>query len=374
MERTLMAFGAFSASISPSSSLSPAEALLRQAGLSSTVLESEHLRAVIVPALGGKIVSLVSKRTGAEWLLPPLQPYASASQAGGFEHSDGGGFDECLPTVAASGSARHPVPDHGDLWRVPWQRGMAPGVPQLSGVVELHAEAKSRPLRLSRRAAVAGACLTLYYELTNIGRARTDALYSAHPLLHVQAGDRIVLPSGVTSVRIENSNGDRLGRPHDTVSWPMAGNPGLSNPDLSNHDLSVVRSPDGLSADKLFAGPLLEGVCGLFRPSLGEGLRLRFDPAALPYLGIWICHGAWPAGGGRKQHTVALEPTTCDRDALDNARADGTALWLEPADQAKDQAKDNPRNKPGKKPRNKASWTLLFDLVGTEASCRQTTP
>jgi hypothetical protein len=171
-------------------------------------------------------------------------------------------------------------------------------------------------------------------------------------------------------VRIENSNGERLGRPRDTISWPMAVNPDLSNPALSNPDLSVVRSPDGLSADKLFAGPLREGVCGLFRPSLGEGLRLRFDPAALPYLGIWICHGAWPAGGGRKQHTVALEPTTCDRDALDNARADGTALWLEPADQAK----DNPRNRPGKKPRNKASWTLLFDLVDTEASCRQTTP
>jgi galactose mutarotase-like enzyme len=372
--------------ISPSSAPTAAEALLRQAGLSSTVLESEQLRAVIVPALGGKIVSLLSKRSGTEWLLPPLQPYASASplsasplsasQAGGFEHSDGGGFDECLPTVAASGSARDPVPDHGDLWRVAWQGGMVQGGPGRSGVLDLQVEAKSRPLRLSRRAAIAGACLTLHYELTNIGRARTDALYSAHPLLHVEAGDRIVLPSGVTTVQIENSNGDRLGRPHDTISWPMAG----------NHDLSVVRSPDGLSADKLFAGPLREGVCGIFRPSLGEGVRLRFDPAALPYLGIWICHGAWPAGGGRKQHTVALEPTTSDRDALDDARRSGSALWLEPGKKPQEKLQEKPDEEPGDEPgnesgdkirtksRNKASWTLLFDLVETEASCRQTTP
>ncbi|MGI8771506.1 MAG: hypothetical protein ACR2JE_08710 [Acidobacteriaceae bacterium] len=335
----------------PSSSISPSpiEHLLLQAGLSSCVLESEHLRAVVVPALGGKIVSLVSKRTGTEWLLPPLQPYASASQAHGFERSDGGGFDECLPTVGASGSASDPVPDHGDLWRVPWHGGM------VGGALELHARAKTRSLRLTRRAIVAGACLMLDYELENTGNARTDVLYSAHPLLHVQAGDRIVLPSGVTSVMVESSSGERLGQPGDSIAWPFASDAMTKQ----IRDLSLVGSPADLSpadisADKLFAGPLREGCCGLFRPALGEGVRLRFDPAALPYLGIWICNGAWPLTGVRKQHTVALEPTTSDRDALDDASAASTALWLEPGD----------------KPR----WTLVFDLVESEASCRQNTP
>ena len=81
------------------------------------VLESANIRVEVVPELGGKFISLRSKRTSTEWLLPPLRPYATAKTGGGFEEWDGGGFDECLPTVAPTETA----PDHGEVWRHVWR-------------------------------------------------------------------------------------------------------------------------------------------------------------------------------------------------------------------------------------------------------------
>ena len=46
------------------------------------VLESALIRVEVAPALGGKFVSLRSKRTGTEWLLPPLKPYEEANSRG----------------------------------------------------------------------------------------------------------------------------------------------------------------------------------------------------------------------------------------------------------------------------------------------------
>src|SRR5260370_29606492 len=83
-------------------------------------LRNELLQVRFLPAFGGKITSLRSVRTGEEFLLPPVSGYRRVSPSAGFSESDGGGFDECLPSVAScEGIAGElPVPDHGDLWRL----------------------------------------------------------------------------------------------------------------------------------------------------------------------------------------------------------------------------------------------------------------
>jgi galactose mutarotase-like enzyme len=83
-------------------------------------------------------------------------------------------------------------------------------------------------------------------------------------------------------------------------------------------DLSLVQPPESGIGDKLFAGPLgvEENWCILERPSAGVRIRVHFDAAATPYLGLWICHGGWPDRPGPKQTCVALEPTTAPVDSL----------------------------------------------------------
>jgi galactose mutarotase-like enzyme len=45
-------------------------------------------------------------------------------------------------------------------------------------------------------------------------------------------------------------------------------------------------------------------------------VKFSFDPAATPYLGLWLCYGGWPDKSGPKQMCVAMEPSTAPVDSL----------------------------------------------------------
>jgi galactose mutarotase-like enzyme len=277
--------------------------------VSGRVLENANIRVEFVPALGGKVISLYSKRTFTEWLLPPLRPHAEAKTTGGFEEWDGGGFDECLPTVAATST----TPDHGEVWRHAWHEETTS-----EGSVLLRTTALGGAVAFERRAHLDGTSLVLDYTVENRSQTSQSLIYCAHPLLRVEQGDRILLPAEVRDVVVEGSAGDRLGRRGDRVKWP--------GPKVGD-DLSVMGPPDGLQADKVFAGPVTNGWCALVRPSLDEGIELTFSSDVLPYLGLWICRAAWPDSGAKKQYSVAFEPTASPHDSLADAERAGTA-WL----------------------------------------------
>jgi galactose mutarotase-like enzyme len=277
------------------------------------VLENANIRVEVAPAVGGKFISLYSKRTSTEWLLPPLRPHAEAKTTAGFEEWDGGGFDECLPTVAATGTA----PDHGEVWRHAWHEETA------EGAVLLRTTALGGAVSFERRAHLDGTSLVLDYAVENRSQTSQSLIYSAHPLLCVEQGDRILLPAEVSDVVVEGSASDRLGRRGDRVEWP--------GPKVGG-DLSVVGPPDGLQADKVFAGPVTDGWCALLRPSLDEGIELTFSSDVLPYLGLWICRAAWPDSGAKKQYAVAFEPTCSPHDSLADAERAGTAWLLAPGE------------------------------------------
>jgi galactose mutarotase-like enzyme len=279
----------------------------------NVVLAAGELTVTLMPHLGGKIASI---RIGERELLQaPLVPYGPRTQTMAFDEGDASGWDECLPSVAACAvqladgtSAR--IPDHGDLWRVQWHSANA-------SEGALRGQCFSLPLDLVRGIAVseteAGWKLELRYTVTNTGIEAVPWSWAAHPLFVAEAGDRIYLPDTIKSLRLEGSGGNRLGKGGDSVSWPVAklGSGGETN-------LSLAQSADSGIGDKLFAGPLgtTENWCALERPRAGVTIRVSFDSAATPFLGLWICYGGWPDCPGAKQACVALEPSTAPVDSL----------------------------------------------------------
>jgi galactose mutarotase-like enzyme len=281
-------------------------------------LRNDLLQIEILPAFGGKISSLRSVRSEEEFLLPPINGYRSVSPSASFSEGDGGGFDECLPSVAGCEcvASEASVPDHGDLWRLNWH------VDSQDGAITLHADAISRPLRLTRRATLHGSSLILDYDLLNLSDLPATWLWSAHPLLRVNAGDRIILPHEIEEVTVDYSAAGVFDR-NSSIAWPHA-----RSASGAMLDLSKIGEKDGVTAHKLFARMNNSGWSALYRHKTGEGLVLRFDPSALPFLGLWICSGAWPEMGIEKQYTVALEPTTSNVDSLVSAERNGTARRL----------------------------------------------
>jgi hypothetical protein len=279
----------------------------------NVVLRAGDLSLTLLPHLGGKIASIRVGET--ELLQAPLLPYAPRTQTMAFDEGDASGWDECLPSVAAcsvvlADDRPAQIPDHGDLWRVAWQQTDA-SEGALSG------RCFSLPLLLVRSLAVseteAGWKLQLNYTVSNTGQEAVPWSWAAHPLFAVEPGDRIVLPNSVNSLRLEGSGGNRLGKAGDTVSWPIA-----SLSAGGETDLGMVQSIDSGIGDKLFAGPLSdeENWAVLDRPSVGLRIKVGFDPASMPYLGLWLCYGGWPDRPGPKQMCVALEPATAPVDSL----------------------------------------------------------
>jgi galactose mutarotase-like enzyme len=246
-----------------------------------------------------------------------------------FDEADASGWDECLPSVAPctvdtdAGPAE--VPDHGDLWRVAWTEVRDRGsevTARLNEVqngqsVTLRGECFSLPLELERTLSLAeskkGWQIRLLYKVTNTGDFPIPWSWSAHPLFAAEAGDRIVLPASIETLRVEGSGGNRLGAGGDIIAWPVA-----AMADGSRTDLSLAQPPESRIGDKLFTGRLIEteGWCALERPNAGVRIVVSFDAAATPYLGLWICHGGWPDRPGPRQTCVALEPSTAPVDSL----------------------------------------------------------
>ncbi len=263
-----------------------------------------------------------------ELLQAPLRPYGERTRTMGFEESDASGWDECLPTVAGcrveTAGGGVDVPDHGDLWRVPWRVAE-----RTEDSATLMAECFSLPLGLTRTMLLGetatGWRLFILYSLTNSGNRSVPWSWAAHPLFVCEEGDRIRLPETVKRVSVENSKGQRLGVSGAWIEWPVAK---LSNPErrgaspegshATSYDLSYAMAGGSGAAEKLFTERLEEdsGWCALERVRLGLRLTVRFDARITPYLGLWLCDGGWPATGERRQTCVALEPTTAPTDSL----------------------------------------------------------
>ena len=290
------------------------------AGKENVVIRAGDCHVTLLPEYGGKIASIRVK--GHELLQAPLHPVAPRTRTMSFEAGDASGWDECLPSVAAcavinEGGVAH-IPDHGDLWRVAWERqGSGEGD---QGSITLRGECFSLPLALERTVGISatekGWTLRMNYTLTNLGRSAVPWSWAAHPLFAVEEGDRIELPSSIGKLRVEGSRGGRLGATGVEVAWPLArGGTGEAI------DLRVVEPPQSGIGDKLFAGPLRVGDdwCELHRVKAGLRVRVRFDAAITPYLGLWLCYGGWPEREGPKQMCVAMEPATAPVDALAQA-------------------------------------------------------
>jgi hypothetical protein len=256
----------------------------------------------IAPNRGAKITSLLDTRAGREWLEPPAGPLIGDSGAlVGFEQAEMCGWDEMLPTIEAclDPSSGIELPDHGEVWDVPWEVLEADG-----SSIRLAVTGRYLDYRLERTAVVAPDRLRLEYVLeATAGPLR--ALWAAHPMFSCRPGTRVELDPAI-----------------DTVL------------DITDPDRPVERewSARGMGP----VGDLPAGRAGKFEvPAAvhpgwvrladveGTALTMSWDPGLVPYLGIWLDHL-----GHARGPVAALEPSTGFYDALPRAVTAGSPVEL----------------------------------------------
>lgn len=287
-------------------------------GFAGWALENEALRVVVVPELGAKIASLTDKAAGHEWLTPPTHPVRARTVGDSFVEHDLAGWDEMFPTIVACPSPHDPavmLPDHGEVWALPWQ------VLDRSGdQIVLKVAGRLLTYTLTRTATLTGATLRLDYQLDNRSAAPLPCLWAAHPLFRANAHTRIALPAQVNRV-INVAHHPCWGAPDRPLSYPeghmLDGAAGRLDRvgDAALHDYRKFYLPP----ERPVSG------AALVQEDIGCSLRLTWDSAVVPYLGVWVDEGVYT-----RETTVALEPSSGYYDTLSLAMQAGRTAILPP--------------------------------------------
>ncbi len=281
-------------------------------------LANPAMRVSVAPSLGAKISQITCLRTSRRWLWhnPHLAQHTPRPGTSYVEEFDTGGWDEVFPTVSpcVTGGAWSgmTLTDHGELWCRPWT---CDAKDSADGVLTTVLDDGHLPFRLERRLKISRdtARLTLEYTLANRSQAPMPYIWAAHPLIALTPGMQIRLPRGVrtTCTGCVGDGGPSVG---DTFAWPRF-NTGAPT------DAGRVPGADAPGwAAKLFTERGSAEWVEIAAPD-GQAMRLSFDPAEVPHVGLWLNYRGWSGCGSPPYLNAGIEPTTTAADSLADAPA-----------------------------------------------------
>ena len=267
-------------------------------------LRNEAVELALVPELGAKVILLRNLVTGYEWMWhPPTGMKLFRNQLGDdFAASTRTGWDECLPTIAPCDWQGRKLPDHGEVWSVPWKIDLeAFG----RGVLKTSVMLAVSPFHFERSIALHGNEIRLDYQLENLSNEPEEFLWAMHPLLPVN--DHIQLD---LTEETENL---------------LAGEQWIDGLKFNTDKPSCV---------KTYAGSLREGRASVMNIAARDRLQFEWDTDRNNTLGLWLTRGGWNG-----YHHVALEPANGAADALTDAVKAGQGGLLAPQEKRSWQVK-----------------------------------
>jgi galactose mutarotase-like enzyme len=262
-------------------------------GFATASISNGEIHLSVLPALGGKVISLQHLPSGREWMWKPehFQGYFRSELTAAFEDSTLVGWDECLPTIAPCEWRGRSLPDHGEVWMSPCEldeKALEEGIIRTSLILPLS------PLRLTRSLSLAGGKLTAQYRVENFSEKEEDFVWAMHPLFAMLEGDRLEFSQAVRRQLPEEDWIESLEFPEPSSAKCFADTPHGSEATVRN-----VKS--------------------------GHGLTIRWADSCNPIFGLWLTRGGWHG-----HHHLALEPTNAKDDGLADAVARGCHGTLAP--------------------------------------------
>jgi galactose mutarotase-like enzyme len=289
-------------------------------GLPAVVLENPSLRFVVVPRLGGRVVSMVSKAADRDLLFhhPRSRPREAVF---GAEIDDwwAGGIDEVAPTGHRCTVAGESLPPLGELWSQAWEARVVERGPEVVSV-ELRAAGVITPVVAERRMELRAdrPFVVSTHRLTNVGYKPVPLMWGIHPGIAVRPGSRIDVPG-------------RRGTFWEGDPAPVASGASFEWPRLPaadrEVDLSECPPPEPPTWHLSFVDELSAGWLSVTDPQSRSGFAMTFDPDVFSCVWVWGVYGGW-----RGLYTVAVEPWTAWPPRLDQVIDAGRATVLEPGE------------------------------------------
>lgn len=257
-------------------------------GIRALEVDNGLVRVLVLPDLGAKILSLVDLRSGREWMARSGRPLVRREYGDRYDAYDYSGWDECFPGIGECFYPEGPwrgivVPDHGELWTLPWRTDVG------DGFLRQSVHGVRFPYTFERQIDFNGGNhLTIAYALENHATFPFKTFWSAHPMLAVTPLTRFLIPEGL-EMRVEVSKNQRLGDYLAVLPWPIA-----RDREGREVDLSLMGNADRDQVDKLFSIRSTQGWGGIYDPVDEDFFVFTFRPQEVPFIGVCAIRGRWP--------------------------------------------------------------------------------
>ncbi len=284
----------------------------------AVIVENRMLRIVVLPELGGRIWSVLYKPLDREliWQNPRIAPQ-KVQFGSAFDNFWCGGWEEMFPTAAPATIHGESLPDHGEIWSLPWS---ARGTHE-DGCVTLRLQCQTpiSVMSVEKVLTLRGddACFEVSYRIENRGAEEYPFLFALHPAFAVSAGDRLDLPP----MRVEVDPGfpGSLADADTPVCWPTAKRKGAET------DLRRIQSPSSRLVYFLYGHGFREGWFAVTDLERRLTMGMVFPADTFPSCWIFACYGGW-----RGYQTLLVEPCTSYPQTLEEAIREGRAPILGP--------------------------------------------
>jgi hypothetical protein len=267
-------------------------------GIGTVILENGLLRAVVMPGLGAKIWQLTYLPAGREllWRNPRLTPRPVPFHSA-YDDVFFGGWDELFPNDAPEELAGERLPDHGEIWTLPWRWALERATPD-EATLHLWVETPISACRVEKWITLRDgeAKLRFQHRITNTGPHEQPFLWKLHPALAADEHSRIDM--GAEEVYVEDFGPPRNGRTGVSYSWPF-----LTDDEGRRHDMRRCLPITARVNEFQYATRMSAGWCALTHTRERLGFGLAWDSAVLPSCWIFASYGGW-----RNLQVAILEP------------------------------------------------------------------
>lgn len=275
--------------------------------MNSIVMESDKLKLSILPDIGFKVASIIYKPKNKEFLFQPTKgKYETPIYGDAFEKYDTSGMDEMLPTIdkciyPEGEFEGDELPDHGDLWSLPWDVTIVDN--KVMGSINL----RSLALKFQKIVTLENpTTIRMDYRVKNLSDLEVHYLWALHGL----------------NVFNENTEFLFSEEMKDVINV-------ADNEDLSLMDLKFLKNyGDKKSYKYYFTNEIKNGTVGLDYTDDKVKYIINYDPEVNPYLGVWITKG-----GFKGEYNCALEPSNGFYDNLNKAYYNGKLPILCPLEE-----------------------------------------
>jgi len=270
-------------------------------------VENDFLQVDVAPGVGGRIVNLLEKSSGYQflWHNPGLK-LEKRAPGDAYDPNFYGAIDELLPNDIPEVLNGVECPDHGELWTVSLDHQLDGETLVLTGRLPLFG------LRYERRMTLAADAprLGFDYRIQNASGSRREFLWKLHAALKIQAGDRIRCPA--RRAVVGDPAYSRWSR-SEPFEWPH----------VEGQRADIVPPKDG-TMDFLYLYDLDKGQIAWEKATGDLTFGYEFDLQVFPY--AWL----FASFGGFDDHYMAiLEPCTTMPISVSQAARLGQCAVLE---------------------------------------------